>query len=77
MDSFHKQRGSQVGGGGGNGSEAKVPLLPIASADENSASEQEQDDQESTVDASQDSMVGEAIKSDGNRVIITIGKDDI
>ena len=66
MDSFHKQRNNQAGS-----SEAKAPLLPIASADENSASEQEQDDQESM--AGQDSMIGEAIKSDGNRVIITIG----
>ena len=64
MDSFHKQRNN-------GGENTKVPLLPIASADENSASEQEQEDQESV--AGQDSMVGEAIKSDGNRVIITIG----
>lgn len=64
MDSFHKQRNN-------GGENTKIPLLPIASADENSASEQEQDDQESV--GGQDSMVGEAIKSDGNRVIITIG----
>ena len=67
MDSYHKQRNN-------GGCESKAPLLPIASADENSASEQEQDELESM--AGQDSTMsslGEAIKSDGNRVIITIG----
>jgi len=60
MDSFHKQQQQQF-------NEAKAPLLPIASGDERSGGEEASDDPDGG------SVSSEAIKSDGNKVIITIG----
>jgi hypothetical protein len=58
IDSFHKQKGS----------EAKAPLLPIASEEENLSLTADEDDETESQD-----LAEEAIKSEGNRVIITIG----